>query len=65
MEIQKSQLAAQQQILQRPKEVENQEVQPQVAATAEKAKKDEQRTQVQQTPPPPDESKGQTFSKYA
>jgi hypothetical protein len=65
MEIQKTQVAAQQQVLQRPKEVEGQEIQPQVAAKAEKSKKDEQSQQVQQTPPPPDENKGQTFSKYA
>ena len=53
------------QLVQRPKENQAQESQPQVAAETDKKKQNLHSRQVNSSPPPPDSKQGQTFSKYA
>ena len=64
MEIGRAQAATQQQV-QRPREIDVQERQPQVAADSEQVKTSQKSQQVQMTPPAPDQPQGQTFSRYA
>lgn len=64
MEI-KGTIAASQQTVQKPQELQRQDTNSEVALQAEKKNQAQQSQQVKKTPPPPDKGQGQTFSQYA